>query len=178
MEHIRRLDCLGICLYPGELELIHYYQLKNKLIYYPNQEPDRSIPNRGKECYLPFFNNKKILIICPFAGILKERATKEIFEGVWAKTGKKWFYPKAVDALEFPYGFAKETQEKYATALNLYEYIIIEIEKRDFDIALIGAAGLAIPIASYIQSMGKIGIDLGGALQFFFGVFGKRWGAF
>ena len=49
------------------------------------------------------------------------------------------------------------------------------LAKRDFDIALIGAGGLAIPIASRIKSMGKIGIDLGGHLQALFGVLGKRY---
>jgi len=107
---------------------------------------------------------------------LKGEATREIFEGVWSKAGKKkWFYPKTVEALEFPYGFAAETHKSYSTAIDLFKYITIEIEKRDFDIALIGAGGLAIPIASHVKNMGKIGIDLGGHLQVLFGVLGKRY---
>jgi len=175
MEHIKNLDCLGIFYDPWEIEITGYYQLKNKLIYYVNQEPDRSSPSNEKNCYLPYFKNKKILLICPFAEVLRERATKEIFEGVWSKTGKKWFYPKNVAALEFPYGFASETHKKYQTAIDLFGYFCGEIDKRDFDVALIGAGGLAIPIASYVKKMGKIGIDLGGHLQFLFGVIGQRW---
>jgi hypothetical protein len=53
-----------------------------------------------------------VLLICPFANLLKNRATREIFEGVWSKFGKKWFYPQSIDAIEFPYGFTKETQQK------------------------------------------------------------------
>lgn len=175
IEHIRNLDCLGICYYHKELEILRYFQVKSKLIHYIDQEPDRSSPNNDNNCYLQYFENKKILLICPFANFLKERATKEIFEGVWSKTGKRWFYPKEVDAVEFPYGFAKETQDRFSTAINLYNYIIAEIEKKDFDVALIAAAGLAIPIASHVKNMGKIGIDLGGHLQVLFGVLGKRW---
>ena len=80
-----------------------------------------------------------------------------------------------MDALEFPYGFASETHKKYPTAIDLFKHIRAEIDKKDFDIALIGAAGLAIPIASYVKSMGRVGVDLGGHLQILFGVIGQRW---
>lgn len=70
-ENIRNLDCLGICYYPGELELIKHYKFGNKLIHYPYQEPDRSSPSNEKTCYLPYFKNKKILLICPFAEVLR-----------------------------------------------------------------------------------------------------------
>lgn len=175
IEHLKNLDSLGICYYPRELEIIQHYQIKAKLTYYVHQEPDRSVPNNDEKCYLQYFRDKKILFICPFAEVFKERATKDIFEGVWSKTGKKWFYPKQVDALEFLYGFSHETHKKYATVLDLFKHITTEIDERDFDIALIAAAGLAVPIASYIKNIGKIAIDLGGHLQIIFGVLGKRW---
>jgi len=176
IPHVKNLDFLGICYRPWELEIIRYYKLKNKLIHYPYQQTDVMSPGTEENCYLPHFKDRKILLICPFAGILKERATKEIFEGVWSRAAKKkWFYPKSVDALEFPYGFAKETRKHYSTAIDLFKHIITLVDSRDFDIALIGAGGLAIPIASHIKSMGKIGIDLGGHLQVLFGVLGKRY---
>jgi len=175
IKYLRNIDCLGICYQPRELKIINYYQLKNKFIHYLYQEPDRSSPSIEENCYLQYFRDKKVLIICPFAELLKERATKDIFEGVWSKTEKKWFYPRKVEALELPWGFSIETHNKYSTALDLFEYLICEIDKKDFEIALIGAAGLAIPIASYIKTTGKLAIDLGGHLQVLFGVIGKRW---
>lgn len=175
MEHVRNLDCLGLFNYPREIRLIQYYQLKNKFVFFVDQEPDKSSPSREDNCYLQYFRDKKILLVCPFGHFLKQRATQEIFEGVWSKTGKKWFYPAQVDSVEFPYGFSRETQEKYPTATDLYHDIVSEIDKKDFDVALISAAGLAIPIASYIKNLGKVAIDLGGHQQFLFGVMGKRW---
>jgi hypothetical protein len=175
MEHVRNIDYLGLFFQEPELELIKFYDLKNKFIYFPLQEPDRSSPENEENCYLKYFKNKKILIICPFANLLKERCSKEIFEAVWSKIGKKWFFPKKVDSLEFPYGFEEETQKAFPTAIDLFAHIKDEIVKKDFDIALIAAAGLSIPIASFVKKIGKIGIDLGGHLQFLFGVTGKRW---
>lgn len=175
MEHVRNIDCLGLFFQEPELELIKFYDLKNKFIYFPLQEPDQSSPVNEENCYLKFFKNKKILIICPFADFIKERCSKEIFESVWSKIGKKWFFPKKVESLEFPYGFEEETQKTFPTAIDLFSHIKDEIAKKDFDIALIAAAGLSIPIASFVKNIGKIGIDLGGHLQFVFGVIGKRW---
>jgi hypothetical protein len=177
LAHMKTLDCLGLFfnLMSPSRKIVAFYDLQCKLIDYRDQLPDRSCPSNDENCYLPYLRNKRVLIICPFAEVLKERATQEIYEGVWSEIGKHWFYPQNVEALEFPYGFAKATQNKYATVLDLYDEITEEIQKRDFDIALIGAAGLAIPIASYVKSMGKVGLDLGGHLQIIFGVLGKRW---
>jgi len=134
-------------------------------------------PVRGDEpdCYLPEFRDRKILLISPFASLLQSRATETIFEGVWSKLGKRWFHPKRVEALDIPYGFAAETHARYPTAFELFDDIVSQIEGRDFDVALIGAGGLAIPIASHIKNMGKLGLDMGGHLQIIFGVIGKKW---
>jgi hypothetical protein len=180
MPHVRNLDCLGIFYRPWELEIIKHYKLTNKVTYFQNQQVDLDGPSIEGQCYLPLFRDRKLLLVCPFAAILKERATRVIFEGVWSRAGKKkWFHPTSVDALEFPYGFSEETHGSYSDAIGLFDHITSELHKRDFDVALIGAAGLAIPIASYVKSMGKIGLDLGGHLQVLFGVLGKRhkrWG--
>jgi hypothetical protein len=179
MEHVRNLDSIGLYLNPWDVALekpiIDFYKLSNKLIYYTDQQPDRNINGGERLCYLPLFRGKKVLIVCPFASLLRDRAEQGIFEGVWSKIGKEWFYPGSVEALEFPYGFARTTHEKYGTALDLFDAIAAEIDVRDFDVALIGAGGLAIPIASHIKKMGRIGLDLGGHLQIIFGVIGQKW---
>ena len=175
IHHIKNLDCLGLFYQPWDLEIVNPYDLKSKLVFFTDQEPDRSVPSREDACYLQYFRNKRLLLVSPFAEILQQRATKEIFEGVWSNTGKQWFYPSSVDYLEFPYGFSAETQQKFSSTLDLFKHIATEIRKKQFDVALIAAGALAIPIASYVKALGKVGIDLGGHLQVLFGVTGKRW---
>lgn len=177
VEAVRRLDCIGIIANRPDLEdgVIRHYGLSNTLTYYTNQEPDRSVPARDDACYLPSFRDRKLLIVCPFARLLKERATPATFESVWAKTGKRWFAPASVEAVEFPYGFDRETRERFGTALSLQEGIVEEVSRHDFDVALIAAGGLGIPIAAAVKHLGKVGISLGGHLQVLFGVLGKRW---
>lgn len=176
---LKQLDVLGICYSPWEWTVLKHYKIypraSTKLVFYTHQEPDRSIPNRDDLCYLPYFRDKKILIICPFASLLASRANREVFEGVWSKTGKPWFYPASVDALEFPYGLAEETQKRYGNAINLYTAIAEEMAQRSFDVALVAAAGLGTPIVAEAKRLGKTAIYLGGHLQVVFGVVGKRW---
>jgi hypothetical protein len=177
VHHLRKMDCIGV--FPELIDRVRtvtaHYNLSQPLIPYLEQEPDRSTPSVESNCYLPYFRDLRILFICSFAGLLCERANQETFEAVWANTGKRWFHPARVEALEFPYGYTAETHRRYRDSSELLEEIREQMARRDFDVALIGAAGLAIPIASYAKQLGKIGISLGGHLQILTGVIGKRW---
>lgn len=178
LEHVRNLDWLGLILDPVmDPAIVRFYQLQNTLLYFKDLIPDRSIPDVAENCYLPSFAGKKLLLVSPFADLLKARANRETFEAVWSNTGKKWFHPAAVDALEFPYGYDKETQSKYSSAIALFDHITGEMAKKDFDIALVAAAGLAIPLVSAARQMGKISVSFGSELQLLFGVLGARWRA-
>jgi hypothetical protein len=176
-ERLRQVDCIGFALEELRmtLEAARFHSLAADFIMYLDQEPDRSSPANEERCYLPHFEGKRVLLVCPYADFLRERATKETFEAVWAKTGKPWFEPAAVEALEFPYGFARETQARYGTCLDLLGEIEGRIDGLDYDVALIAAGGLGVPLATFVRSRGKVGISLGGALQVLFGVFGERW---
>jgi hypothetical protein len=174
---VREMDSLGVFLNPVEMEreLVAFYGLENRLIFYAEQEPDRSTPSDEGNCYVPFFAGKRLLLVCPFAEVLKAQASRERFEGVWAKTGKRWFAPASVEALEFPYGFEHATRARYATCLDLLDEIKGRVARLDFDVALIAAGGLAIPLAAFVKGLGRVGLSLGGSLQVLFGVRGKRW---
>ena len=55
------------------------------------------------------------------------------------------------------------------------EYMEKEISSRNFDIALIGCGAYGFPLAAYVKSIGKKAVHIGGALQLYFGIKGKRW---
>src|SRR5262245_28806778 len=177
VHYLRNLDCVGV--FPDCLDrsrrILDHYAVPGARVSCLDQEPDRSTPCRDDDCYLPLFRGKRVLLLCPFADLLRERARRDVFEAVWAKTGKRWFEPASVDAFEVPYGFARATQERYPTVIDLFESIRRGLDGRRFDVALVGAAGLAVPIVSHIKGRGRVAIDLGGHLQVLFGVLGKRW---
>lgn len=175
---LHQLDVIGLFRAKQaafELMLLNHFQFANPLTRFQNLHPDHSIPDDASNCYLPLLRDKKILIVTPFGNLLASRATREIFEGVWRASGKKFFEPARVEGLEFPYGFARETWTRYATCLDLMDEIQNEMARRDFDVALIGAGGMGVPLAAFVKRLGKIGIMLGGHLQLIFGVKGARW---
>jgi hypothetical protein len=176
-NHVRQIDILGVFQVIQEYTIIHENDLANLFIPYLYTEPDRSIPSDESNCYLQYFNGKKLLFISPFADLLKFRANKETFEQVWYKIQKKWFYPSCISSLEIPYSYVNsfQTHSSFNSSIDLFDSICSKISKIDFDVAFIGAGALGLPIASYIKNQGKIGISLGGHLQVLFGVRGSRW---
>lgn len=58
---------------------------------------------------------------------------------------------------------------------SAYEHMCIEISKKDFDIAIIGAGAYSLPLSAYIKKIGKIAIQMSGATQILFGIKGMRW---
>ena len=172
---LRELDVIGLFGTGMEAELIAHHGARGALIPYKGMEPDRSVPADDANCYLPLLRGKRLLIVAPFADFLRERATQETFERVWSRIGKRWFHPAQVESVEFPYGFDPATQARHPTALALCDWICSRIDAREFDVALIAAGGLAIPLAAHVKRSGRIGVSLGGHLQVLFGVLGRRW---
>ena len=175
VERVRGLDALGLFGAPTEARLIAHYGLDTPVMDYRDQEPDRSSPDNPALCYLPLFRGKRVLIVTSQADVLCARASGPTFEAVWQKTGKRWFYPSAVDALSFPFGWAPATQKRFPDSLALFADVASRMATRDFDVALIAAGGLGIPLAMHAKSLGRVGLSLGGHLQALFGVIGKRW---
>jgi len=50
-----------------------------------------------------------------------------------------------------------------------------EISFLDFDVALVAAGAMGLPIAAHCKGLGKPTIHIGGELQLFFGIIGRRW---
>lgn len=177
-EAVSALDVIGISSKTDtgfEGDLVNHFQFPGLLTRYKSLSPDRSIPADDSNCFLPALRGKRILIVNPFAKLLAARATREIFEGVWRVAGKQFFEPSSVQSIEFPYGFARETWRLYPSTLELQHEVEAEIDRRDYDIALIGAGGMGIPLAAHVKQMGKVALVLGGYLQIVFGVKGNRW---
>jgi hypothetical protein len=50
-----------------------------------------------------------------------------------------------------------------------------EIERRDFDVCLIGCGAYGLPLAAHVKRMGRKAIHLAGSTQLLFGIMGGRW---
>ncbi len=174
-DDLRSLDAL--CLFQTAVEpaLYRHYRLAMPVYDMFALEPDRSTPHDASQCYLPLLAGKRILLVTPFAEVLRERATRQTYERVWSKIGKPWFGPRSVHAVEFPYGVEAATRRRFETVLDLFDDIAARIDAIEFDVALIAAGGLGIGLAAHVKRRGRIALGLGGHLQVVFGVLGERW---
>lgn len=64
---------------------------------------------------------------------------------------------------------------QWSSWFEALEWMEGEIDKKDFDVALLGCGAYGFPLAAYIKSIGKQAIHVGGPLQLYFGIRGKRW---
>jgi hypothetical protein len=128
-------------------------------------------PYYFKDNWMPSLKGKKILIVHPFAKTLEKQTKniKDIFPDM------SWFENCNIDFIMPPLTLAGNHKNK-----DWQEHLSIFIEqlrtKNEFDIALVAAGGYGMLIADYIFSkMNKSVMYIGGALQLFFGIIGKRW---
>lgn len=55
------------------------------------------------------------------------------------------------------------------------DYMEREINKEDYDVAIIGCGAYGMSLAAYVKRQGKVAIHLAGWTQMLFGVYGERW---
>ena len=63
----------------------------------------------------------------------------------------------------------------FASWFDALHYMEDEIDKVDYDVALIGCGAYGMPLAAHCKKMGKKAVHLGGSLQLLFGIRGNRW---
>ncbi|MDA8961355.1 hypothetical protein N9F65_00105 [bacterium] len=176
VSSLQQLDFYALKGVGNEAAMMRAYNIPAKLIECDDLHPDRS-PQASDptNCYLNAFSGKRVLLISPIAELLAQRSNQETFEGVWSKINKPWFFPSKVIPVEIPFAMSRATRDTYPTVLDLCHTIMESVEKESFDVALIGASGLGIPLAARIKRLGKIAVSIGSDLQILFGVRGKRW---
>ena len=114
--------------------------------------------------------NMKVLIIHPFAtSILNQYKIRDkLFAN--PKILPEFKELKIIKAVQSIGG--NSDFSSWNEALN---YMKNEMEEVDFDVAIIGAGAYALPLVSHAKKIGKIGIQMAGALQIWFGIKGMRW---
>lgn len=116
--------------------------------------------------------NKNVLVVSPFSGTIELQFKRK--DKVWPNRLLPDFnliplYHPTSKAI------SSSIQNPYDTWIDMVNDLKSKISKIDFDIALIGTGASSLPLASYIKTLGKQAIHLGGPLQILFGIKGRRW---
>ena len=166
LNSVKNIDVLGIWKFlPREKQLYKQYCPHSQLIEAKYIEPYYHISPWTK-----LLEGKKILVIHPFTESIKNQFTK-----------RKLLYEDPNMLPDFDLKTIKAVQSlagnpvDFKDWMEALDYMKSEIDKVDFDIALIGAGAYGLPLASYVKTIGKKAIHLGGAIQILFGIKGQRW---
>lgn len=115
--------------------------------------------------------NKKVLVIHPFAESIKIQYAKRdlLFDN-------KDVLPEfnSLTVIKAVQSIGGETNG-FKTWFDALQYMENEIDKVDYDVALIGCGAYGMPLAAHCKKMGKKAVHLGGSLQLLFGIRGNRW---
>lgn len=114
--------------------------------------------------------DKKILVIHPFADLIVRQYQKRklLFKNQDVLPD---FELDTIQAVQSLGGEANGFNDWFAAL----EWMKQEMDKRDYDICLIGCGAYGFPLAAHAKRKGKKAVHLGGALQLLFGIKGKRW---
>lgn len=146
---------------------------------------ERYFENELRDCYKvnlellnPFFSKnpwtkalegKKVLVVHPFAQTIESQYKKR--ELIFGNNLLPAFELKTVKAIQ---SIAGEKTD-FADWFEALQYMKTEIDKRDYDICLIGCGAYGFPLAAHVKRKGKKSFHIGGSLQLLFGIRGKRW---
>jgi len=128
-------------------------------------------PFLWKNPWSSVLKDKKVLVIHPFVESIRKQYDKREFlfqdKNVLPKF-KSLILIKAVQSIN-------GEKTGFSNWFSALEYMEKEIDKVDFDIAIIGCGAYGMPLATYIKKKGKIAIHMAGSTQMLFGIYGKRW---
>ncbi len=121
--------------------------------------------------WMSALQGKRILIIHPFIDTMKRQVAQfpKLFPG------RQWFKDCTFQFVAPPFTLAGNHQGKDWQE-HLQHFLATLDQSADYDIALVAAGGYGMMISDYLYSkLNKSVIYIGGALQLFFGIIGKRW---
>lgn len=116
-------------------------------------------------------SGKKVLVVSPFTETIRRQYER-----------KNLIYP---DGLLPDFNlitmksiwYDEPDNSEFDSWFNALDAMKKKVMSMDFDVALLGCGPFGTPLTTYIKSMGKQAIYIGGALQILFGIKGKRWDA-
>lgn len=168
-EALKQVDIMGVWFNNYEREAVDKYCPKAELCTLESMD----FVHGAEGFWGKYLKGKKVLVIHPF---------EESIRSQYARREK--LFPGNSDILpEFELKTIKAVQSladnkdtlPFKTWFEALKSMTDQIDKTDFDIAIIGAGAYGLPLGAHCKRIGKQAIHLGGATQLLFGIMGRRW---
>jgi hypothetical protein len=113
---------------------------------------------------------KRVLVIHPFEATIREQYTKreKLFKDPNTLPDFELLTLKAVQGLA-------DSKVDFNDWFQALDWMNSEIDRMNFDVAIIGAGAYGMPLAAHVKKKGKVAIHLGGLTQLLFGIKGARF---
>jgi len=122
-----------------------------------------------------FLKGKKVLAISTHAETIKQQWEK--IDDIWGDDRELIAPFEFVDCIRSPYHpYMDDRQPPNCEHwLQSVEFICKHMDNYDYDVLLAGCSSSAPFYVNHAKEKGKIGIQVGGVLQLYFGILGYRW---
>lgn len=165
LEDMQLLDVLG-CWRIEERFLQKYFPLAKRI------KLSTLEPYLQKDPWSEVLKDKKVLVIHPFNATIENQYFNKrelLFADKRVLPEFKSF--ETIKAVQTIAGNGADFKDWF----EALDYMKAEIDKKDYDIAIIGCGAYGFPLAAHAKRMGKKAFHLGGPTQILFGIKGKRW---
>jgi hypothetical protein len=163
-KELIQTDVLGISGIHMEEYFYDKYCPHARVIQYESFEPLRGD-------WVKALQGKKVLVISPFAKDIEKQHAKRhlLFQDNHLKASFSLTTIEAVQTL------GQQEDQRFDSWFEALDAMKLDVLKKDFDIALVGAGSYGSPLCWFIKSLNKQAIQTGGATPTLFGIMGKRW---
>ena len=162
LNDLQLADILVTLTYSEEYPKSYFSQAKRVTL--PSMEPWFSI-----QPWTHALKGKRVLVVHPMVDTFRKQ--HEIKDKIWPDGLLPDFDLITIKAVQSAAGEKSEFNDWF----EALEWMKNEINKTDFDIALIGCGAYGFPLAAHVKRMGKKVVHMAGATQLLFGVKGRRW---
>ena len=116
--------------------------------------------------WTPALEGKRVLVIHPFEDTIRKQHAQydKLFADKRMSPKYELLTIKAVQSI------AGNKPAEFDDWFEALAWMKSEIDKRDFDIAIIGCGAYGFPLAAYVKSIGKKAVHLGGAVANLYGI--------
>lgn len=123
-------------------------------------------PYYFEHTWMPALEGKKVLVIHPFEDTIRKQHAR--LDKLFANPEMAPHYElRTIKAVQ---SIAGNQPEGFGDWFEALDWMKREIDKTDFDIAIIGCGAYGFPLAAYVKQIGKKAIHLGGATQYLYGI--------
>lgn len=168
LEDLKYVDILGSYIEDEKYVIDYLCNCKNTI-----NLDGYLAPYKWNNPWTMVLEERKVLVVHPFAESVIEQYKKREFLFEDKNVLPKFKTLKCIKAVQSIANNGKSTG--FNNWFDALQYMEDEIDKIDYDVAIIGCGAYGMNLAAHCKRRGKIAIHMASWVQMLFGIYGQRW---